>query len=172
MRVLIVEDSETLAKALQVWIDSYSQETIKSDIVRSLAEAENQLNHSGKEWDCVLLDLNLLDSGIEHTLSKIPEINEHAPVVVITGAACYEELHSLEAGAQDFLLKGNFTAKQLLKSLIKSHIRWVRAKISGSMQGLADTAKSATDKLRQARFQCEDILKVMGDIDATISKIT
>lgn len=69
-------------------------------------------------FDVVILDLNLPDSEGKDTLSSLSSKYPQVTIVINTGA--YEDelgLHTLSYGAQDFLIKGKYTAYVLHKAL-------------------------------------------------------
>lgn len=71
--------------------------------------------------DIVLSDLSLPDSfGIE-TFLKIRRQFMHIPVIILTGLSDSEmALKALKKGAQDYLVKGEFNANFLVKSILYS----------------------------------------------------
>ena len=77
---------------------------------------------SSKEYDLVLLDLNLPDSrGIE-TVRKVSDSNPNIPIVVLTGLNDEETgLLAIKSGATDYLVKGqpleNLLARTILYTL-------------------------------------------------------
>ncbi|NQU86960.1 MAG: response regulator [Mariniphaga sp.] len=69
-------------------------------------------------YDVVILDLNLPDSKGVETVKKLFDVNNALPIIVMTeqdaDAIGYD---ALDYGAQDFMIKGNFTSKELLNSI-------------------------------------------------------
>lgn len=112
-RILIVEDNSISGELLARMINSGSAGI---ELVGTLKDAFAHLD--GADFDVVLLDLNLPDSGGIDTLKSLHGRYPHVPVLVVTGA--YEEalgLVALSAGAQDYLVKGKYDAYILNKSV-------------------------------------------------------
>jgi two-component system, cell cycle response regulator len=82
----------------------------------TLAEALACLEAAGA--DVVLLDLSLPDASELHALRKVREQFPDTPVVVLPGLND-EELarRAIEAGAQDYLVKGEFNDQLLLRAV-------------------------------------------------------
>jgi CheY-like chemotaxis protein len=112
--ILLVEDDPTDARLLlqllgHADVCAYSVET-----VATAAEAEAALATSSP--DVVLLDLSLPDcdglTSVDRLLAAAPD----TPVVVLTGRDDYAlGLQSIEAGAQDFLVKGEAKGNAILR---------------------------------------------------------
>ena len=88
----------------------------------SMAEAVAAVQRA--KPDVVLLDLSLPDShGIE-TLSKMRGVLVDVPIVVMTGNDQGSiAVEALEAGAQDFLVKGRFDQDKLERTLRYALVR-------------------------------------------------
>lgn len=59
-----------------------------------------------KEYDVVLLDLGLPDSGGVDTVQKAHEANPNVPIIVLTGLSEGLGLEAIGKGAEDYLVKG------------------------------------------------------------------
>ncbi len=107
-RILIVEDSRTIAHSLDFRL---RQQGLSSTIAGDLASAVGELERG--DFDLVLLDLGLPDVTGLQGLSAIKELRPEIPVVILTG---HDDaglaVQALQAGAQDYLVKGQ--AGQLL----------------------------------------------------------
>ena len=106
--VLSIEDNPVDSKLMRILLESCGKLRFKVMTAGTLA-AGIQAAMSGPV-DLVLLDLNLSDSvgldTLRHMLNSFPNI----AIVVITGVE--EEQQGLEAlhlGAQDYLIKGQFS---------------------------------------------------------------
>ena len=83
-------------------------------------------------FDVVLLDLNLPDSGGENSIKTIKELLPNTPIIILTGSNDEETaLKSLENGASDYLSKGEIN-KNNLKRIILYSIE--RNKLNKSIQ--------------------------------------
>lgn len=74
--------------------------------------------------DVVLLDLSLPDSSGIATVQKMRAVFAEVPIVVLTG---YDDdalaVASLEAGAQDYLVKGQFDVDALNRAVRNARVR-------------------------------------------------
>lgn len=115
-RVLLVEDDASDAHLLrQLLKRAYSAE---HDVawVTSLAEAKSHLQKNAT--DVVLLDLNLPDSEGIATVHAGRLAAGALPIIVLTGHDDPEfALQTLEAGAQDYLVKGSFETGDLVRAI-------------------------------------------------------
>ncbi len=116
LRVLLVEDSAADAELALEMLDEVSPDTVVCHVSR-LDEALVAVRQDG--FDVALVDLSLPDA---EGLSALHALRLAAPhvltVVVLTGLAEERMAHrALAAGAQDYLVKGRFTADLLGRSL-------------------------------------------------------
>lgn len=106
--ILLVEDVLLLAKITERMLkksptNQYSlvHKTNMSDALAALA---------AHEFDVVLLDLNLADSSGLSTVTTVIEAAPDVPIIVLTANESPEVgIDSVKLGAQDYLLKGDFT---------------------------------------------------------------
>lgn len=123
-RLLLIDDDLIDRRAVRRQL-SLSGCSAEIDEVETLADAEQAL--AGEPYDCVLLDYRLPDGeGIELLArSRAAERPLPAPVVVLTGHD-EEEVASacLNAGAQDYLVKGKFEADALVRAIRYARDRW------------------------------------------------
>lgn len=114
-RVLLIEDNPGDARLVEILLeDSDLSCEIRNETTLSAGLKALEAN----DYSVVLLDLTLPDSKgfetLERLLAHSPEVN----VIVLTGLAAKElGLMAVKAGAQDFLVKGDFDSEQLSKSL-------------------------------------------------------
>jgi signal transduction histidine kinase len=116
LKVLIVEDNPVDRRILESMLSESSGVIALRKSADTLQGALKLLDDY--EFDIVVLDLNLPDSEGEDTLVRLSSKCSQAAIVINTGA--YEDemgLHILSYGAQDFLVKGKYTAYVLNKSL-------------------------------------------------------
>lgn len=115
-KILLVEDNPGDVLLVEMFLRD--SELKKSVIVneKTLKEAIETLN--GTAFDVVLLDLNLLDSNGFETIEKLFAAHPKSNVIVFTGMEDTDfGIRALQAGAQDYLVKGNFGADYLVKTL-------------------------------------------------------
>lgn len=115
LSVLHVEDSQTDALLIREELDQHSQ--FRLEQVSRLDEAIRRVAMSN--YAAVLLDLGLPDSQGLETLLRFHREAPHVPVVVMTGSDDDEvALQAVQAGADDYLVKGQ-ASKQLLDRTLR-----------------------------------------------------
>lgn len=159
LKLLLVEDNLTDA----LWIDELlrEQNDLNSNVlhVKKVTEAIESLERD--DFDAILLDLFLPDSqGIE-SLGIVQQKAPQLPIVILTGTKDPNmALKSLRQGAQDYLVKGEFEAKTLTRS-IEYAIERQRIEFNIRQQALM---KKMLDKIRNS-IDLETILKTtVGEI--------
>lgn len=101
MKILIVEDNQTLAKNLkQVLVkDGFAVDT-SSTREDGLAQAE--IN----EYDCIVLDINLPDGSGFDLLADLRKAENKTPVIIVTARGQVEDrIKGLNLGADDYVPK-------------------------------------------------------------------
>ena len=117
LRILLVEDDPEDVELIQVLLSEVRNWAVTFKSASTLREAIAILQ--GKEKiDVVLLDLSLPD---EYGLETFRQVNCQfplLPIVVLTGNSDDQvAMQALEAGAQDYLIKGEFSGKLLIRSM-------------------------------------------------------
>jgi two-component system sensor histidine kinase UhpB len=117
MRILMVEDNPGDVRLLREYLlGQRGSEEFQYMQVDRLAQALASLDEAS--FDAVLLDLSLPDSQGIGTLNKVHAAKPGMPIVVMTGLD--DEalgLQLLQAGAQDYLVKGEVSASLLRRTL-------------------------------------------------------
>ncbi|HMJ09890.1 MAG TPA: EAL domain-containing protein [Polyangiaceae bacterium] len=114
--VLLVEDNDLDALMLGRSIELVAPGEFRLVRARSLAEARRFLQC--REYSAVLADLGLPDASGLDTLSGILGVAPDTPILVITGADDKTlATQAVRAGAQDYLLKGNYEPDAVLRSM-------------------------------------------------------
>lgn len=114
--ILLVEDDASDAHLLRQLLKTVMNARFDITWVKSLAEAQQYLHEHAP--DIVLLDLTLPDSSGLETVHAGRRAAGALPLIVLTGHNDPEfALRTLEAGAQDYLLKGDFQADDLIRSI-------------------------------------------------------
>ena len=117
LSIVLVEDDPGDAALIQ-YIFKYDHRESELVWVDSLSALGNSLQESTSPPDVVLLDLSLPDtSGIQTVLTCKQTVGT-IPIVVLTGYDDAEfSLQVLEAGAQDYLIKGKIDADSLNRAI-------------------------------------------------------
>src|SRR5690606_16014759 len=113
---LVIEDNE----GDFLLIEDYLREEIPYAVVsraKTFSEAKDYLR-KGIVFKAVLLDLSLPDAQGKKLVYETVALAEPSPVIVLTG---YKDMdfgvETLSEGISDYLLKGDFNASQLYKSI-------------------------------------------------------
>jgi diguanylate cyclase (GGDEF)-like protein len=113
--LLIVEDNRSQATMIERMLELGN---IELDVahVRTLAEAKAFL--SGSRAACILLDLTLPDAAHLDGLMEIRHVAPAIPVVVVTADNDVSRgVKAVQAGAQDYLVKGEMDSAHLCRSV-------------------------------------------------------
>ncbi|MFT7451716.1 MAG: DNA-binding response OmpR family regulator, partial [Patescibacteria group bacterium] len=132
--ILLIEDNSADYKLLEHHL---MEASIKHDLYRADTLFEGIEISLEKPIEIVLLDLSLPDSNGFKTLSKFLDRVPNVPVIVMTGMN--NEIvgnQAIKAGAQDFLVKGQFDGKLLGRAIRYSLQRYK------SQLKLEETAKN------------------------------
>ncbi len=87
--------------------------------ISTLAEAVENLKSN--KPSVILIDLNLPDSNGLETFLTIQGIAPEVPIIILSGIDDTDlSIQAVQAGAQDFLVKGEFEDKLLLKTILYS----------------------------------------------------
>ena len=115
MHVLLVEDNHLDAKFVTGFLKS-SMEAFPCHHAPGLAEALHLLKTM--HFDVVLLDLNLGDSIGYETFAAIHQAAPRNAILVLSGSDDEElAVRTVREGAQDYLVKGSFDKRLLLRSI-------------------------------------------------------
>lgn len=115
-KILLVEDNPGDVRLVEIFLGE--SDLRDSDIVnhKTLGGALEALSNIA--YDVILLDFNLPDSNGFETLYSVLEAYPKANVIVFTGMEDKQlGIKAVQAGAQDYLVKGDFGADFLVKTL-------------------------------------------------------
>ena len=114
-RVLLVEDNVIDAKLITGLLRSPSA-ALHCCHVTQLAEALNHMEIHPP--DVILLDLNLEDSSGYETFNFVRQAATKAAILVLSGSDDEDlAIRTVREGAQDYLVKGSFDGRLLLRSI-------------------------------------------------------
>lgn len=147
LKVLLLEDNADDADFIEelFWEISSKQSLALTSVVRT-SEAIRRLQ--SEKFDVMLLDLDLPDSQGFDTLAKVKEYDTHTPIVVLT-ANNNEELavQSIQAGAQDYLVKRTIDSNTLIRCLRhaieRQHTQAALEELTRLQQALLNSANYA-----------------------------
>jgi diguanylate cyclase (GGDEF)-like protein/PAS domain S-box-containing protein len=116
IRVLLVEDEPGDAELVQYGLRMATRPAFEVDWVQSLGGIPERPVGAG--FDVVLLDLSLPDSTGLATVEAARRRLGGAPIIILTGHDDDElALAALEAGAQDYLIKGEIDTRALIRAI-------------------------------------------------------
>ena len=150
-KILVIEDSDSDVALIEAFLKeaNYKYTLFRSE---SLSEGLEML------WeytpDIVLLDLNLLDVTGFKTLQLFREKAPNTPVIVMTGHKNeIMGIQAVRAGAQDFLVKGDFDRRLLVKTINYSLQRFAtQSKLQKEAESLSKNEELTRRALKIARF--------------------
>ena len=115
-RVLLVEDDPGDANLVRQMLRVSGETRFSVTWVVTLAEAGQRLR--AETFEVVLLDLSLPDSTGLATVRACRQVNGVLPIIVLTG---HDDvgfaLQAIEAGAQDYLVKGSYDEDALVRAI-------------------------------------------------------
>jgi len=145
LRVLVVEDDVIDRKQMERLLAASSASPYDLEFTDRLDRALAIL--AERQFDILLLDLNLPDSEGLDTLSVVEKEHPDLPKVVVTGGDDeHMGLQAVTRGAQDYLVKGRFNARALARVIHYSIER-----------------KRSETLLRESRGKLNAILESIGD---------
>ncbi len=121
LTILLVEDQSSDAKLVET-ILRHRRLIDRLSWVESLAAAKAKL--ATDRFDLLLVDLGLPDAQGLEVVHDLKGIVPFVPLIVLTGNNDQDTaLQALAAGAEDYLVKGEFSADSLIRALRYAHSR-------------------------------------------------
>lgn len=149
--LLVIEDNLADAEIVRIYLEDSS---FKHQFYHAESFADGLDIVSNNSIELVLLDLSLNDSigfkTLKNFLEEVPDI----PVIVMTGMNNeIMGIQSVKAGAQDFLVKGEFDAKSLVRTIRYSLQRFkMQKKFQDTAQQLYLSEKRYQEAQEMAKF--------------------
>jgi diguanylate cyclase (GGDEF)-like protein/PAS domain S-box-containing protein len=150
IRVLLVEDEASDAHLVKTKLGQTKNRHFSVIWSQSLNEAQQCLLTSS--FDVILLDLSLPDSNGLATVQRAKEMAKAIPIVVLSGHGDTDfALTALEAGAVDYMIKGDFgydglaraIRYALLRTEMEAHNKLLIAALEAAANGIVITDKDA-----------------------------
>ena len=153
VRVLLLEDSRTDALLVSESLHHSAAADFSVTVEGTLADALRHLEREPAEIDVAIIDLTVPDSEGLPTFAALQEAAPEMPIVVLTGADdTGVGLAAVEAGAEEFIVKGEMRVDRLGRVLLYSmerHRRFRSGAFHDGLTGLANRDLLA-DRLRLA----------------------
>ncbi|MGB0653417.1 MAG: response regulator [Thermoplasmatota archaeon] len=113
LQALLIEDNPGDARLVEELLKE-TGEAISVDWVDSLDDGVQKMLKG--DYDVVLLDLGLPDSDKKDSVSTVHLFDTDTPIVVLSGDTDEEAaLQAVRDGAQDYLVKGTYEGKELMR---------------------------------------------------------
>lgn len=114
--ILLVEDNPGDYLIIKEMLKETEHKPFTLTHVTQLEEGLKYLQES--KFDVVILDLKLPDSEGLDTFVKVLNKHPEIPILILTGLADEEVgVNAVKQGAQDYLVKGEFDGKLLVRSI-------------------------------------------------------
>ncbi len=122
IRVLLIEDDQADAFLIQELLAESAAgkkgEGVNADICRAERLADGIRQAMKGEFDIIISDLGLPDSQGLTTVKKLASVVRHIPILVMTGLDDQRlGFEAVNAGAQDYLVKGQVSGEMLVRSI-------------------------------------------------------
>lgn len=118
-RVLVIDDDEVDRMRVERMLRTASRHGWTAEIVTAETKAAGKAALQAESFDCVLLDIRLSDGNGMELLREVGAVSGETPPVVILTTLDDKSatLQGLALGAQDYLIKGDFSDEMLLRSI-------------------------------------------------------
>jgi signal transduction histidine kinase/DNA-binding response OmpR family regulator len=158
-RLLLIEDNMGDARLLQLLLEE--AEFATREMIHCLNLTDG-LSKYDDDFDVVFLDLSLPDSRGFETLERFLLKHPNANVIVMTGFSDREMgIKAVKAGAQDFLVKGDYEVDKLIRTLYYSIERSNTLKRFDEAQRLAGIGSWELRVDSKEFFFSEDIYTIL-----------
>lgn len=115
-KVLMIEDDVSYARLIEILLGESN--LLSCEVVKCHTLADGLEAMEREEFSAVLLDLSLPDSSGFETLETMVNTYSDQNIIVLTGRSDKQlGINAVKAGAQDFMVKGEFDGEQLAKAL-------------------------------------------------------
>ncbi len=151
INILLIEDNPGDAKLVEIYLRESPNLNFELTHATRLYEGMEKISgESDKQFDIVLLDLSLPDSSGFETLTKaMEEVPKSISIVVLTGTDDeVQGLKAIEAGAQDYLVKGQIDTSSLTRAVLHAI---QRTAMHRELEETAGNLKISEQRLLQAQ---------------------
>lgn len=170
VNILLIEDNPGDARLVEELLKDFPGKVNQLSWVNTLRKGLQVLEDN--QIQIILLDLSLPDSRGLGTLKKLISQTPHIPVVVLTGTN--DEMLAINAvqeGAQDYLVKGEFTARMLAMSVryaieryrIQEELRKKNAELAKALGEVEQRVQERTAQLSSKNAELEQVISQLTE---------
>lgn len=155
MRVLVVEDNPADAALVRTMLDP---EQFQATIAQRMADVAGAL--ALQSFDVALLDMSLPDASGLEALYRLKRAAPKLPIVIVSGDGDERfATNAVQSGAQDYLLKGQFTEFTLARAL----------RYAIERQELTERLAGSIDELERQRASVLQLNQLKNDLIAVLA---
>ena len=115
-QILIIEDNDDTSLILQLQLKQMGFASTVVERCSTLADVAGYV--TSESLQIILTDLGLPDSPASETFSRIQTMFPYTPIVVLTGIdEVSTAMETLQQGAQDYLVKGQYNIGEFKRSI-------------------------------------------------------
>jgi signal transduction histidine kinase len=168
LRILLVEDNPGDARLLR---EVLREGRVRFDLVHVERLADAQRVLSDGPVDVILLDLSLPDAHGLETVERMLACGSDAPILVLTGLDDEDAaVQAVQAGAQDYLVKGQVEAVGLVRAMRYS---LERKRLDLERLGLLRNEQEARSLAEAAVHARDEVLRVVAhDLGNSLSAVS
>src|SRR5271157_488462 len=158
INLLLIEDNPPDARLIQELLKDVPGFPHTLEWARNLAQGVQAL--SDGDFQLVLLDLSLPDSQGLNTVEAVISQKRGVPIVVLTGLDDETTaLNAVQAGAQDYLVKGEINGRSLVSSI---RYAMERHQINDELKRKNEELAQSEKLIREERDRAQKYLDVAG----------
>lgn len=155
MKILIVEDSEKLAKLLKKGLESKGY---AADYVTDGEAGQSRIEFSHDDYDLVVLDLMMPKKSGFEVCKNVREKNIDIPILILTARdSTDDKISALDCGADDYIVKP-FSFKELL-ARIRAILRRPKNSLPAELKVNKITLNPVTRKVLRGEKEVKLTLK-------------
>ena len=159
INILLVEDNEADVELIKALLENTTFLNLKISVKETLLTSLLFLEQNAV--DVILLDLGLPDSYGLKSIQKIKAYSDKIPIIVLSGNKSDEIiLDAVMSGAQDYLIKGEVSSAQLVKSIHYAVERW---KLIESQAYYLDKLEKSELSLRNIIYNAVDGIMIIDE---------
>ncbi len=163
LKLLIIEDEINIVNILKIILEDYYIISYAETLEKTLIKL------SKEKFDISILDLNLPDSAGIETIKEVTTRFPELPIIIFTGIDDPSiTLSAIQAGAQDYLVKGDIS-----EDIIRRSIRYAieRKKIEMILKEKEERYKSLFENARDAVFIADIQTGIIIDANVQAEKL-